>query len=148
MFGMIPFRRNNNAVSNGGDYFDQFFNNFFDDDFMMPGYMNGNPFKVDLKESNDAYIIEADLPGVEKGNIDISYDNNYLTISAKRDDTVEENKNNYVRRERRCGELRRSFYVDNVEEDKIDASFENGVLKINLPKKEIVNTNSRKIHIR
>lgn len=148
MFEMIPFRRNNSPVSKRGDYFDQFFKNFFNDDFFAPVDMTSNIFEVDLKEDKDAYMIEADLPGIKKDAIDIEYDNNYLTISAKRDDTVEDKNENYIKRERRYGEFRRIFYVDNVIEDEIDAEFKNGVLKITLPKHDKVIEEKKKIDIR
>lgn len=135
MFDMVPFKRNNN-VTKRGDYFDQFFNNFLRDDFfsMMPAKFMENNFTVDLKENENEYLVEADLPGVSKDAIDIDYENNYLTVSAKREDNVEDKQENYVRRERSYGEYKRCFYIDNVDENKIDASFTDGVLKISLPK--------------
>lgn len=134
MFDMVPFRKNNNSISKRGDYFDQLFNNFFNDDFLIPSNFMGNAFRVDLKENENEYIIEADLPGINKDAIDITYENNYLTISAKRDDTVEDKKENYVRRERHYGEFNRSFYIDNIDDNKINAEFKDGVLSINIPK--------------
>lgn len=145
MFEMIPSRRNN-RLRGRGDYVDTFVDEFFNSDFFSPALMN-NSFNVDVKETENSYLIEADLPGVNKESIDLDYENNYLTISAKRNDTVEEKKDNYVRRERRYGEFRRSFYVDNVEENKIDAVFNDGVLKITLPKQEKGKPNKRKIDI-
>ncbi|KOF58073.1 MULTISPECIES: heat shock protein Hsp18 [Clostridium] len=136
MFGMVPFRRNNNSVAKRGDYFEDFFNNFFSDDFFAPAVFNNNSFKVDVKEDDNQYLVEADLPGMKKENIALEYENNYLTISAKREDVLEDKRDNYVRRERNYGEFRRSFYVDNVDENNVNASFADGVLKITLPKKE------------
>lgn len=134
MFDMVPFRRNNDLRR--GDDFENLVNSFFNNDFFSPINMNGfgNDFKADLKETDDAYSIEADLPGIKKDAIDIDFNNNYLTISAKRDDSQEEKDENFIRRERRYGEFKRSFYVDNVEKNNIAASFNDGVLKINLPK--------------
>lgn len=144
MFEMIPFRRNN--LSRRDDFFAPF-RGFFDNDF-FPDIMNvhGN-FRVDLKETNDNYEIEADLPGVRKEDIDIDFDNNYLTISAKRDDSIEEKSENYIRRERHYGEFKRSFYVDDVDEEKVQASFNNGVLKVILPKLNKGTRKGRKIDI-
>ncbi|MDD3223133.1 MAG: Hsp20/alpha crystallin family protein [Clostridium sp.] len=139
MFGMIPFRKNDN-VGNRSNGFGDLFDNFFDDsdDFFAPMvFNNGGNFKVDLKEDENSYTVEADLPGIKKEDISLGYENNYLTISAKRDETVENKDNgNYVRRERRCGEFKRSFYIDNIDENTVDAGFNNGVLKITLPKKD------------
>ena len=93
MFEMVPFRRNSGLRRkdhNWGSIID----NFFADDFMTPmNFMTGS-FKVDLKETEDSYLVKADLPGIQKEAIDIDYNNNYLTISAKRDDSVEDKKEN------------------------------------------------------
>lgn len=133
MFGMVPFRRND-VVTRTDSAFDDFFNNFLGDDFFSTALTNAGGFKVDLKEDENAYTLEADLPGIKKDDISLDYESNYLTISAKRDETVENKANNYVRRERRCGEFSRSFYVDNINASAIDASFIDGVLKVTLPK--------------
>ncbi|KHD34516.1 heat-shock protein [Clostridium acetobutylicum] len=150
MFGMVPFRRNNNGLMRREDFFDKMFDNFFSDDFFPTTTFNGNAgFKVDIKEDDDKYTVAADLPGVKKDNIELQYENNYLTINAKRDDIVEtkDDNNNFVRRERSYGELRRSFYVDNIDDAKIDASFLDGVLRITLPKKVKGKDNGRRIDI-
>lgn len=136
MFGMVPYRRNNRGLSKKEDYFDQLFNNFFNEDEAFPAFdmFGSGSFRVDMKETDNAYMMEADLPGVPKEGINIEYNNSYLTISAKRDNQVEEKNNDYIRRERSCGEYKRSFYVDNIDENKIDASYKDGVLKVILPK--------------
>ncbi|UZQ48599.1 heat shock protein Hsp18 [Clostridium kluyveri] len=147
MFDMVPFRKNNSIRR--GDDAENFFNSFFNNDFLTPFNMNlfNNGLKVDLKETDTSYLIEADLPGIKKDAIDLNFDNNYLTISAKRDDTIEDNKENFIRRERRYGEFKRSFYIDNVDEKNITASFEEGVLKIELPKLEKGKGTNNKIEI-
>ncbi len=145
MFDMIPFRKNN--LSKRDDFFSPFLKNFFDDDFFsVMSHMQGN-FKVDLKETDENYLVEADLPGIKKEAIDIDFHDNYLVISAKRDESMEDKKENYVRRERHYGEFKRSFYIDNVDEDKIQASFNDGVLKVILPKLTKGNDKKRKIDI-
>lgn len=148
MFDMVPFRKNNNSIAKRGDYFNQLFDNFFNDDFFAPMTHFGNSFRVDLKETENEYVVEADLPGINKEAIDIEYENNYLTVSAKREETIDNKDNNYVRREISYGQFSRRFYIDNVDEEKIDASFKDGVLKITLPKLEKVILNKRKISIR
>lgn len=145
MFEMMPFRRNN--LSRGDEFLSPFFKNFFSDDFLTNFDNINGSFKVDLKETEENYQVEADLPGVNKEAIDIEYNKNYLTISAKRDDSIEDKKENYVRRERHYGEFKRSFYIDNVAEDKIEASFKGGVLKITLPKLDKGQEKRRKIDI-
>jgi HSP20 family protein len=136
MFDMVPFRKNFNSLLPRSNYFDQILNSFFSDDLMnLPNAgFSQNSFRVDVKENDSAVTIEADLPGVKKESIDLTYDNNYLTISALRDDSKETKEENFMRRERFYGEFRRSFYLDNVDHEKIKASFDNGVLTINIPK--------------
>lgn len=145
MFDMIPFEKNN--LSRRDELFSSLLKNFFDDNSLASMDLQGS-FKVDLKETDKDYLVEAELPGVNKKDINVDIDNNYLVINAKRDESVEENKENYVRRERYYGEFKRSFYIDNVDQDKISASFENGVLKVTLPKLVKDNSNKRKIDIK
>ncbi|WP_026883372.1 heat shock protein Hsp18 [Clostridium akagii] len=135
MFDMVPFRKNN-VLAKKGFGLDDLFSDFLRDDFFSPMLTGSGNFSVDLKEDENNYTIEADLPGIKKEDISLEYDNNYLTISAKRDETSENNDNNFVRRERTYGEFKRSFYIDNIDENTVDASFTDGVLKITLPKKE------------
>ena len=148
MFDMIPFRKNN-SIARRGDELESIFDTFFNDDFFLSTNASGlgKGFKVDLKEDEKNYIVEADLPGVKKENIDISFDKCYLTISAKRGDEVEDKTENYVRREKRYGEFSRSFYIDNADENKINAAFTDGVLKITLPKADPGNSKTKKIDI-
>lgn len=126
-------------VKKGGlskkDYFTNFLD-MFDEDF-NPVKLFGSSFKVDIRDTEKEYLIEADLPGFVKDAITIVYDNNNLTITAKREESVKEEKENYVRQERSFGEVKRQFHVVNVDEEKIDAKFDNGVLKLVLPKKEV-----------
>lgn len=132
MFGIIPFKTNNSNDKGGS--LDNFFGDFFDDSFLSP--MNMSKFNSDVRETENEYLISAELPGIDKKDIKLDYKNNYLVISAKRNEEHDDKKDNYIRKERSYGEFSRSFYFDNVSEDKINAKFENGVLKITLPKAE------------
>jgi len=87
------------------------------------------------------------MPGVRKEDINIEINDNRLTISANRDERVEEKRDNYIRKERRTSSMARSFSIDNVEADKITAKHENGVLTLILPKKEQSKPRGRKIDI-
>ena len=142
---MGPF--GNNKLMRKDGTFSPFLTNFFDNDFFSPmNYFHGN-FNVDLKENDKEYFVEADLPGIKKGDIDIDVNNNYLTITAKRNENQETNEENYVRRERHYGEFKRSFYMDNVDEEKIEAYFNDGVLQIVLPKLTKDNDKKKRIEI-
>ena len=115
--------------------FDLFDNFFRDDDFFTK--RQNNLMKTDVKELSDKYEVKIDLPGYEKENINLSLNNGYLEISAKMDKEDNEEEEKYVRRERFVGECSRSFYVgDDITEEDIDAEFKNGILKIEIPKKE------------
>lgn len=98
--------------------------------------------KCDIYEKGGDYHIEMDIPGFNKDEISVETKDGYLTIKAeKKNEVNEEDKNkNYIRRERTYGKYERSFYLGNLDEDKIDATFENGMLKLVVPKKEEVDT--------
>ncbi|KNF07714.1 molecular chaperone [Gottschalkia purinilytica] len=139
MFGLTPFRRGRNDVF---DFFNEMEKNFmqsFNNEFFN--------FKTDIVEKEDKFILEAELPGFNKENIDVKVDDNKLTISAKQDTSTEENKDNYVRKERRYGSFVRSFDVSNVKVDDIKADYKNGILTLELPKKDSGNSNGKKIDI-
>ena len=108
----------------------------FRDPFFTEG--ESKVMKTDIKEKKDKYLIDIDLPGYEKDNIKIEVENGYLTVHATIDSNKEEKEEGkYVRKERYMGSCSRSFYVgDEVKEDDIKASFKNGMLKIEVPKKE------------
>jgi len=142
MFEMTPFRRR--GLSRRDDFFDKI-QSYFDDEFNVPRAFRGD-IKIDLKETEKEYIVEADLPGVRKEDIEITYENNYLTIAAKREEVMNEEKENYIRKERNYGMISRSFYVDDIDGDNIKAKFSDGVLKMNLPKKDSPE-NKNKINI-
>ena len=149
MFKLVPYRKN--TLSRTEDIFNDFFDGFFNDDFFTPMRALDNRFggfKVDVSEQDDKFLIEADLPGIDKENVKIEYDNKYLTISARREESKEVNEENYLRRERQCGEYRRSFYIDNIQSEDIDATFKNGVLKVELRKKSSVADVNRVIEIK
>ncbi|ABN54320.1 MAG TPA: Hsp20/alpha crystallin family protein [Hungateiclostridium thermocellum] len=138
MFGIVPFGRRGMGVSRRGrDLFDidSFFDDFFDDRF-FPAFYGGNQIKVDIRENDKEYILEADIPGVDKENITVEVNGDVLTISAKWDEQTEIKKENYLRRERRASSMSRSFTLENVDSDRITAKHENGVLTLILPKKE------------
>ncbi len=125
MVELTPLRRRK-----GRGITDPFFN-FFDDFIGLPE----GGFRTDIKETETEHIIQAELPGVKRENINIEINDNYLTISAANDEVNEEKRENYLRRERRSGTFRRSFSINNVNEEQIEAKYEDGILEVRLPKK-------------
>ena len=126
------------------------FDDFFDDSFFSK--KDKSLMKTDIRETKDKFIIDMDLPGFSKENINLSLKNGYLEINAKvekEDNSNEEEK--YVRKERFYGECSRSFYVgDDVTEEDISAEFKNGILKIEVPKvnSEEKETETKQIEIK
>ena len=130
------------------DLFDDFMNDFFSDEERdmrklqkkLYGRHGRNLMKTDVKETDEGYELEMDLPGFTKDEIKLSLDGGYLTISAAKGvdkDEQEKKSGRYIRRERYAGACERSFYVgDGVTESDIKASFEHGILKLSIPKKE------------
>ncbi len=127
MFGnLVPFSKGRRDIEN-------LFDKFFQDDFgFFPITTSG--IKVDIVENDKEYIVNAEIPGVNKEQININYQQNYLTLSVENEDEIKEEKANYIRKERRSGKMSRSFYIENIQEDSIKAKYENGLLQIILPK--------------
>ncbi|WP_354683501.1 Hsp20/alpha crystallin family protein [Cupriavidus necator] len=98
----------------------------------------GGGIKVDVSETDQDYTVTAELPGVRKEDIEVSVERGTVVISAKVErSSVEKEGERVIRRERYRGTMRRAFALDNdVDEDKVDAVYENGVLRLVLPKKE------------
>ncbi|MBR1476585.1 MAG: Hsp20/alpha crystallin family protein [Lachnospiraceae bacterium] len=120
---------------------DDFFNNFFDSPFRaMKSYSPATEMmKTDVKETENGYELSIGLPGVKKEDIQAELKDGYLTINATTNSENEEKdeKGKYIRRERYSGSASRSFYVgEDVHEDEIKAKYENGVLTLDIPKKE------------
>ena len=110
-----------------------------------PAVANG--FRTDISETNDAYKLEAELPGFKKEDIKIDIENDCLTISAERHENKDEEKPNFVKRERLYGSYSRSFDVSGIDVDKISAGYTDGVLTLELPKKVETAPASRRLEI-
>ena len=94
-----------------------------------------NAFKVDVKDTDNAYELTAELPGVKKENIALDYQNGYLTIKATMQNEQNQNEeNNYIHQERYYGTMQRSFYVGQIDKANAKAEYTDGVLKMTLPK--------------
>ncbi|NIP31518.1 MAG: Hsp20 family protein [Candidatus Dadabacteria bacterium] len=101
-----------------------------------PKSRSWNP-KINVAENEKSYVVTAEVPGVDKDKIDIDIKDNTLTIKGEKSFEKKEEKENYLRIERSYGKFQRSFYLDeNVDREKIDAKYKDGVLEIILPKKE------------
>lgn len=111
------------------------FDDFFKDDFFPK--RDHMLMKTDIKEKDNSYLIEMDLPGHSKENIDIELKDGYLVVSAHSKKEVDDKNGKYVHQERFYGHASRSFYVgEDINTEDIDAKFKDGILMIELPKKE------------
>jgi len=122
--------------------------NLFDDwmDFSFPsiekalyGNRSQNTMKTDVKETDNGYELDIDLPGFKKDEVNAQLENGYLKIEASKNlNNDEKDKNGkYIRRERYAGTMSRCFYVgDSVSQEDIHAKFEDGILKLSIPKKD------------
>lgn len=125
----------------GESLFDDFFNDFARPANAAVRYndMTAGIMKTDVKESDSGYELDIDLPGYKKENVKAELKDGYLTITAENNaanDRKDEN-GKYIRRERYYGTCSRNFYVgENVEQEDIKAKFEDGILKVFVPKKE------------
>ncbi len=123
---------------------DPFFGSLFDDLFERKKH--NMTMRSDIYEKDGNYVIEVDVPGFKKDEVQVDYDSGYVTITAKKADEDEDKKANYIKRERFYGELTRSYYVGDLDENKIKAKFEDGTLQLTFPKEE-VETKTRLIPI-
>lgn len=113
------------------------FTNIFDDFFDSAQDTRPKLMPVDIEESDDAFHIVAEIPGVQKKDINISVENNVLTISAKKDSEKKKEPTGYKYYERRSGSYQRSFKLqEDLDGSKINAAYENGLLKLEIPVKE------------
>ncbi len=128
----------------GEDLFDEFWGfparELANIDKQLYGKHAQNLMKTDVHETETDYEMDMDLPGFKKDQINVKLDDGYLTISASKDQDTEkkDRKGRIIRQERYAGSMQRSFYVgDQVKTEDVKAKFEDGVLKLCIPKKEL-----------
>lgn len=159
MAGLIPFNKKKRTDSKSNsirpfnmidDFFDETFSNF---PTLNKNLLTGS-FKVDVSETDNEYVVEAELPDIKKQEISLSLDDNRLSIAVERreeTETVNEEKS-YIHKERHYNSMRRSIYLENADSDsnKVDAKLENGLLKVTIPKDKDIEQpdNSQKIEIK
>ena len=122
------------------------FDDFFSDDFMnFPAWGGRSPLygkhaknlmKTDVRETDSSYELDVDLPGFKKDEISVDLKDGYLTIRAAKglDKDEKDKKGRYIRQERYAGACSRSFYVGDIKPEDVSAKYEDGILKISLPK--------------
>lgn len=135
MFELVPY--SNRVLANS------WFHDFFADGF----FGSQSSLKADVFSDGEKLVIEAELPGFSKDEINVKVNDNQLTISAQRKDTKEEKSENYIRRERSVSQVCRTFVLDNLDPDQVQASFENGLLRLTVPKPQELEPKIKEIDI-
>lgn len=127
MFGLTPFRSN---------YYVSAYDPFKEmEEFERRFFGQRTPaMKTDIRETENAYILESDLPGFSREDIHAEIKDGYLTIRAEHKSENEDKNESYLRRERSFGSFSRTFDLEGIDADAISASFKNGVLTLELPK--------------
>lgn len=129
---LVPYSRKNHSVYNPFQDFDDLEKAFFSDRSL-------GELKTDIKDLGESYALEADLPGFKKEDIHVDVKDNTLSITAERHSEFEqkEKKNSYLRCERSFGSYSRQFDLSSVDADHMKATYDNGVLKLEMPKKAL-----------
>lgn len=140
MFELTPFVKNVMSYDPFKDF----------DDMEKQLFKGTASFRTDIQDNGDSYVISAELPGFKKEDIDVSVENDIMTVSAVHTQNSEEKdeKGKYIRRERSYGRFARSFDVSQIETENISGSLENGILYLTLPKKKESQSLSRKIELK
>ena len=130
---------------NSFNLFDPFFDDFFGD-----FHTNNEIMRTDIVEEDDHYLLKVEVPEIKKENIKLSLNDGYLTINVSyRENDDEKKHGKYLRRERHYGEASRSFYVgENVKQEDVSASLENGVLSLMVKKPEVRQREKQYIEIK
>ena len=137
----------------GENLFDDFMNFPFERDFWgrrnpLYGKNEKNLMKTDVRETDSSYELDIDLPGFKKDEVTAKLENGYLTISASKGlnkDEKDKENGKYIRRERYAGAVSRSFYVgEHIQQEDIHAKFEDGILKLTVPKKDAKQVDEQK----
>ena len=148
MAGLIPFNRKNTNLTQGTG-FDNFYNmldDFFNDGFMPSRNLLRDTFKIDIEEKENEFLIEAEVPGIRKDEIELNIEDENLCISVNRSEEVNKDGKNYIHRERRASAMSRRVRLAGANLDEIKAKLEDGVLAITIPK-DVKTNSSRKIDI-
>ena len=133
MFKLTPFTT---SVKRRSDYDD--FYNLVDDFFSTPfRSLAHDKFKIDVKEEENRYIIEADVPGVKKEEVKLSYQDDVLTISIDRQEQTESDNEGYLHRERRVCSMKRALNLTGLDPKNIKAKLEDGVLTVTAEKVKV-----------
>lgn len=123
------FLRPTRKYDAGRELWDDFFNHDF-----YPQTIR--QMKTDIKETETEYLLDIEMPGYNKDNVQITVNDGYLTVTGTKEENRESGEKNYVTRERYSGKVSRSWYIGDVNLEDVKASFADGILKISIPKED------------
>jgi HSP20 family protein len=135
MANLVPFNRRSREIAPVDSFFNMI-DDFFSDPWLERSRFARDTFKVDIQETPEAYIVEAELPGIQKDEVAVDLRDGNLTIAVKREEKINEKKKNYIHQERRCSAMSRSIYLGDADADGVKARLENGVLSIDVPRQK------------
>jgi HSP20 family protein len=136
MAGLVPFnKRRSDILSTDFDDFTNMLDDFFAEGWPFRRSLAADTFKIDVQDNKTDYLIEAELPGTQKKDINISLNDGRLNISVNKNETVEESDKNYIHRERRYSSMSRSILLADADGAGIKAKLDNGMLSVTVPKK-------------
>ena len=130
MYSMTPYRHRRELTRPLMN--DRFFRSFFD----MGDMVGPAGFRVDVREQDDAYILEAELPGVKPADVSLTTEDDVLTISADINTSTQSDRNGYLYSERRTGHMERRFSLEGIRQEDITATSRDGILTVTLPKSQ------------
>ena len=144
MAGLIPFNRKQNDLMNiGFDDFSNMLDDFFTGSWPILRSLAGDTFKIDIQDNDTEYTIEAELPGVKKEDVEITLNDGRLNLSVKKEEVSENKSKKYIHRERKYAQMSRSILLADADDEGIKAKLEEGVLTIQVPKKQHEDTSKR-----
>ena len=149
MAGLVPFNRRNANLIRANAGFEDLYNmldDFFSDDLLPNRSLLRDTFKLDIEEKDAEYLIEAEVPGVKKEEIDLNIEGDSLCIAVNRSEEINRDGRSYLHRERRVSAMSRRVRLSGARLDEITAKLDNGILAITIPKDIKTNT-ARKIDI-
>jgi HSP20 family protein len=139
MSRLVPFNRWGLRRNDFEDFYNML-DDFFSDTWWPVRSLARDTFKLDIQENEREYCVEAELPGVTKEQINLQLkDDGRLTIAVEREENIQEDKKNYVHRERRYSSMQRTIYLRDAKTEGVKAKLQDGVLKITVPKQETHN---------
>lgn len=141
---LSPYRHSMPSDLLKGSFPTNFLENFFNNSFMAG--LNSS-MRSDIKENDQEFIVEVEMPGYAKENITVECQDGQLTVSAVNMQNADEERGSYVRQERQFGRVSRSYRMDGIDEEKITAEYRDGILRLTLPKSFDSNDNRRRIDI-